>query len=345
MTPEENARINQEEIDSCQVKLRSMPIQFNIDLTGQCNINPPCVFCSQKYDGYKYAARDISYVDKYLNFMEHCTTVTDCSFGEPLTHPAFIKIMQRVTGNGQAFTFATNGLLLNKEKADLIVNASSNIGFSASLNAATPETYFKMTGQKFETVINNLQYYIKGYRDKWGHFPPLAFNFIVMRINKEEVLAFLRLAKSLGVGAVNLRHLFPTAGSPQIRNDFGYKFIYDEEMLSANEYAQISKESKITAEQLGLLLRILWEPGGQELIPKKGIPCLYPWHFLLIQEHTQNVYLCCYSDCAIGNVAKMKLEDIWNGPEIVSIRKNLIAGELPAFCREHGVSCPLIARK
>jgi MoaA/NifB/PqqE/SkfB family radical SAM enzyme len=109
----ENSKLNLTEIKAGKTNLQSKPIQFNIDLTGRCNINPPCVFCSQKADGYHYNAIDISAVDKYLPFLSRCETVTDCSFGEPLTHPDFLKLVQKVAENGQAFTFATNGLLLN----------------------------------------------------------------------------------------------------------------------------------------------------------------------------------------------------------------------------------------
>lgn len=342
----ENTKLNLEEIRAAETNLQSKPIQFNIDLTGRCNISPPCVFCSLKGDGYHYNAIDISAVDKYLPFLSRCERVVDCSFGEPLTHPDFLKLVQKVAENGQAFTFATNGLLLTQTRADILAEAGENIGFSISINAATSETYYKLTGQTFDRVIANVRYFINKYRDKWGHNPPLAVSFIVMRVNCEEVPDFLKLAHYLEIKNINLRHLFNMPDGSRPRNDFGYKFIYNDEMLTPQEYDAISKSSKILAQELGLNLIIHWEPAESEIknlsVPGVNIPCLFPWKFLFVQEHSKNVYMCCYSNALLGSVNKTSLEQIWNGKIMIEVRNSLANGKIPELCKKHGLSCPLV---
>lgn len=342
----ENTKLNLEEIRTAKTNLTSKPVQFNIDLTGRCNINPPCVFCSLKGDGYHYNAIDISAVDKYLPFVSRCETVVDCSFGEPLTHPDFLSLVQKVAANGQTFNFATNGLLLTQKRADILAKAGENIGFSVSINAATAETFYKLTGQDFDTVIANVRYFINKYRDKWGHIPPLAVSFIVMRINSDEVIDFLKLAHSLEIKSINLRHLFNMPDVPRPRNDFGYKFIYNDEMLTPEEYASISSSSKRLAQELGLNLIIHWESADSAIknlsVSGVKIPCLFPWKFLFVQEHSQNVYMCCYSDAVIGSVNKNSLEQIWNGKVMIELRDSLASGNIPELCKIHGLSCPLV---
>ena len=342
----ENTKLNLDEIRAGKTNLKSKPIQFTINLTGRCNINPPCVFCSLKGDGYNYNAIDISTVDKYLPFLSRCETVTDCSFGEPFTHPDFLKLVQKVAENGQAFTFATNGLLLTQKRADILAAAGKNIGFSVSINAATSETYYKLTGQNFDGVITNLQYFINKYRDTWGHNPPLALSFVVMRMNCHEISQFLELANHVGIRNINLRHLFNMGYTPRPRDDFGYTFSYHDEMLTPQEYDSIGISSKKVAQELGLSLTIHWEPSESEIknlsIPGVNIPCLFPWKLLYVQEHSKNVYMCGYSNAAVGHVNENDLEQIWNGCTMIEVRKSLVDGKIPEFCRIHGMACPLV---
>jgi len=344
---QENTKLNLEEIKTFKANLLSKPIQFNIDLTGRCNINPPCVFCSLKSDGYQYNALDISAVDAYSEFLSRCERVVDCSFGEPLTCPDFLKLVQKVAENGQAFNFATNGLLLTPKRADFLAEAGENIGFSISINAATAETYHKLTGQSFDRVIENTKYFIKKYKHKWGHNPALAMSLIVMKVNSNEVADFLRLTHSLGISRINLRHLFDMPGS-RPRDDFGYKFIYSDEILTSEEYESIGNSSKTLAQHLGIDLIIHWEPSGSAIndlaVPGVNIPCLFPWKFLFVQEHSKNVYMCCYSNAAVGSVKTDSLDQVWNNKIMMEVRDSLGSGKIPEFCKTHGLFCPLVLK-
>ena len=341
---QENSRINLEEIKAGKIYLQSKPIFFNIDLTGRCNINPPCVFCSLKSSGYHYDALEISYIDKHWNFFGASERVTDCSFGEPLTHPDFMKLVHRLAAGGQAFTFATNGLLLTRKKADLLVEAGENIGFSVSINAAKDSTYNNLTGQSFIKVIENISYYINRYKQIYGHTPPIALSFIVMKVNRNEVLDFLRLAHSMEITLINLRHLFEFDHSLP-RNDFGYEFIYKNEILSNDEYDLIKNKAKTLAKELGITLVVHWDILASEIQrlsePGVDIPCLFPWKFLFLQEHTRDVSMCCYSNQPVGNIKGNRIEDVWNGETLAQIRRDLVNRKIPDFCMKHGPSCSL----
>lgn len=72
---EENRAKNAAEVRANKVHLESKPIQVNVELTGLCNIQPPCVFCTGKNVGYNYRPLDASYLDKYSDFLERCERV------------------------------------------------------------------------------------------------------------------------------------------------------------------------------------------------------------------------------------------------------------------------------
>src|SRR5688572_33211608 len=106
---EENRRLNTEEVRSGETRLRSAPLQVNVELTGVCNIDPPCVFCSGKNFGHNYRPLDPAYLERYAEVLDRCEHVNEDSFGEPLSHPGLVDLARRVTGNGQVFSFVTNG--------------------------------------------------------------------------------------------------------------------------------------------------------------------------------------------------------------------------------------------
>jgi MoaA/NifB/PqqE/SkfB family radical SAM enzyme len=285
-----------------------------------------------------------------MQFISHCEKIIDCSFGEPFTHPNFIDLIKETAGKGQRFGFSTNGLLLTQSKADTLAQYGKYIDFSVSVNASNSETYYKLTGQNFEKLIENLTYFIKKHKEKFPeNIPPITLSLIVMKINREEVFDFIRLANSLGVWGVCLRHLFNVLGKEKTRNDFGFNFIYEKEILTPAEYNEIGGEAKKLAHKLGLNITILWKSSESEIRnlsePDVDIPCLFPWKFLFVQEHSKNVYVCCYTNMSVASLTKKTLDEIWNGEALKEIRYSLVDDKLPQFCIEHGNNCPLVAER
>jgi MoaA/NifB/PqqE/SkfB family radical SAM enzyme len=339
-----NSTLNLSEICSRKITLKSKPLQMNVDLTGRCNINPPCVFCNGRAGGYGYDHNEAP-VDEHVSFISQCSRITDCSFGEPLTHPKFVQIIEKTLSRGQAFTFSTNGLLLKPDISDQLIEAGKDIGFSVSVNAATPETYYRITGKNLCAVLENVRYFIEKYSNTYGHGPALALSFIVMRMNRHEIPDFIRLVRRLKIPAVNFRHLFidPEA---KPRNDFGHEFDFNKEAITDSELSTIEKEAQKIAGELGVRLVFHWKSDSamdQLAEPGVDIPCLFPWKFLFFQSHTQNVYTCCYTDSAVTTLAEgQTLDDAWNCPEIVEIREDFIRGRMPQYCLSHGRYCPLV---
>ena len=343
----ENRIRNTNEIRAGAVTLESTPIQLNIELTGVCNIQPPCVFCTGKNIGYNYRPLDISYLDKYADFLERCERVNEDSFGEPLTHRSFVEVARRFAARGQTFSFVTNGLCLAGEVAEGIAQLGAAVRFHISFNAASEETFFRLTGRRFETVLNNVRQYIELYRKHHNATPDLTLTFIVMRVNRHEVSDFIRLAHSLGVKAL-LASLHERPSIPL--GNFGYEFVYDEERLTDAEYDSLGLEARELAAALGSIVLIQWDASSDSAVrgfAEEGveIPCLIPWRFLFVQEHSQNVYACPYHRRPIANLADRSLADVWNGEELRNLRSSLAAKKIPKFCWDNAAGCPLVMRQ
>ena len=346
MTPQQNAILNSEEIRERRVALGSKPVQMNIDLTGRCNIHPPCVFCTGRAGGYGYSQIGSNSFGLHMPFIAKCTRITDCSYGEPLSHPEFLNIIKEALLRGQGFTFSTNGLLLKRNVSDALIGLGYDFGFSVSVNAATAETYFRITGKTFSHVIDNIAYFVDQYEDRYGHAPPLALSFIVMHLNQNEIIDFIHLAHKLNISTINFRHLFVDQDAKS-RNDFGYQFDYNSEILTLDEYNEVEQTAKVVGRELGINLVFHWTPNesavGQLSEPGVSIQCLFPWKFLFFQNHSADVYPCCYSDSAIEHLDDYDtLESVWNGKKYRRLRQDLVNGTLPKYCRRHGKYCPLV---
>lgn len=342
---EDNRRLNTEEVRAGRTHLLSAPLQVNIELTGVCNIDPPCLFCSGKNFGHNYKPLDAAYLDRYAHLLDRCGHVNEDSFGEPLSHPALIDLARRFTGNDQVFSFVTNGLLLTRERADQLAACGPKLGIHLSFNAATADTFYKLTGKSFQRILDNVRYYVATYREQNGGVAPdLILTFIVMKINRHEVPDFLRLAREIGARAL----LAPLHDRPSVPlGQFGYDFVYEEEMLPYTELLRIGQEAMELSARIGLDCVLQWDAAHDSAIrgfaePGVAAPCLIPWRFLFIQEHTSKVFGCPYHRHPYGDLKTSTLEEIWNGEPAQEMRRSLARGEIPKYCEDHSAACPLV---
>jgi len=340
-----NIELNRREVREKRLQLASGPLQVNIELTGICNIVPPCLFCTGKNFGHDYAPLNVEYLDKYASVLDRCEHVNEDSFGEPLSHPALVATARRYISNGQRFSFVCNGLLLSQDKADRLAALGPRLGIHVSFNAASDDIFFKLTGKKFARVVENVRYYVESYRrQNDGAAPDLILTFIVMKINKHEVVPFLRLARELG-GRALLASLHDRPSVPL--GKFGYDFVYEEEMLSYDELVRIGAEAKAVAAEIGLTVGLQWDAAVDSTVrgfaePGVDTPCLVPWRYMFIQEHTRKVFACPYHRDPYGDLTKSSLEEIWNGADAIELRASLGRGEIPKYCKDHSAGCPLV---
>jgi hypothetical protein len=92
---------------------------------------------------------------------------------------------------------------------------------------------------------------------------------------------------------------------------------------------------------------IQWDPDSDTAIRSFreddiDVPCLIPWRFLFIQEHTKKTFACPYHRCPSGDLAAASLEEIWNGAEAQAMRRALLQKTIPLYCLNHSAACPLI---
>lgn len=342
-----NRELNRSEVRRGLAEIRSTPLQMNVDLMGVCNIHPPCVFCSGKNVGYDYPPQDPSHLGRYRDYLDRCDHINDDSFGEPLMHPEMLDVARRFTSNGQRFSLVSNGLLLTRDHVHALADLGPRLGMHVSFNAATAETYYKLTGKSFTRLVDNVRSFIDVYRARnAGANPDLTLTFIMMRINLHEVSAFVRFAGEIGAHVL-LAPLHDRPSTPLGR--FGYEFVYEREMLPFDDLDRAGREAQSLGASLGITVLLQWDPAIDSAVrgfaePGVDIPCLIPWRFLHVQQHSQKVYACPYHKRPIGDLSEQPIEVIWNGSAARDLRTSLAAGRVPQFCWNNAAACPLIFR-
>ncbi|MDH5677389.1 MAG: radical SAM protein [Nitrospinota bacterium] len=360
-----NSALAMEEYRSGVVSIKSKPKMVTVETTGVCNL--ACVMCSHGLDEPReYIHLPEELAAKLRPVIGGAQIVQLHGLGEPLMNKAFWTMLA-MTHDQQYVAINTNGILVNKANADrLIASSLSEICFS--LDAATPETYRKIRGADFATVLNAIRYVVEEKRKIGKEKPFVHMNMTLMRENIEEAPAFVRLAHELGAQKVMMWHMnsIPMERKWQVARD-GWVFDYHQQHLS--KHADLSnrmiRRSIAEAKRLGIELELDWAkqvffdeendaseqqsaplaPSTLEAAPDNSTPspkdCNAPWTWMLVQTNGE-VQPCCFGPCNhLGSLWTSDVEAIWNGPAFRRLRENILADRVDHACA--GGTCKFVA--
>jgi MoaA/NifB/PqqE/SkfB family radical SAM enzyme len=135
----------------------------------------------------------------------HLTQVQSIDFtggGEPLLQPHLIEWIKDARAAGCETGLLTNGLLLEKEKAGLLLDAELD-WICFSVDGADADTYESIRiGSNFKRVTKNIAGFCSA---RTGFKPKTMINFVIMAMNAHQMEDIVRLAANLGVDQVNFK--------------------------------------------------------------------------------------------------------------------------------------------
>lgn len=185
------------------LKHKGHPEIVRLELTNQCNLS--CPHCrhhaaDKKETGsyHDYYKTDIqmtaAHVDSIIDEIAPWKpSVTLNVANEPLVAPVFRHAARRVKEAGLAATFNTNGLLINKELAEFLVE----IGFDSiniSIDALTPETLKLARGiTSLDLLVRKIEMLVEARGDK--PLPRIGVTFVETDYNYHEIPGFLEFWK------------------------------------------------------------------------------------------------------------------------------------------------------
>jgi len=358
---EKNRILNQWEQYYRKDKLQSFPITIQFPTGTRCNIH--CKFCNHGPTG---DFKDMSFeefrsiIEKrgFKVFFNVIHSLALYGWGEPLFNRDYEKIFDYTVDNFPylGIGICTNGILFDRKWSEKIIPVNnSDVNFS--VNAATKETFYKLTGSKqFDRVIANIRT-LTGLREKYRTKNPLvSLSFVATTENIRELPQFVDLAADLGADAVLVQDIMIFTKETEklsLMNSADLAYRYHRMAKKQAEKKKIALSSFIT-HQVNYFLQDS-EPlmeqqdycqinagDNNDKVPSpyfSNTDCFDPWEKIMIDEDGYIIPCCRFKalpETSLGNIHKQVLKDIWNGDAYRYLRRTINTDNPPPEC----AACP-----
>jgi len=317
-----------------------LPSCLYIETTNRCNLK--CKTCIN-YRGRWESERDIS-LEELMMISEQLPGLERCvlhGIGEPLLNKDLTAMIQYLKRRKVTVVFNTNGILLDKENQEALIDSSLD-ELRVSLDAATSSGYKAVRGSdKFDLIISNVREFAKRLHLRKSSRPKLSLWFVGERQNIAEFPGLIEIAAALGVKEVHLQRLV------YFLDNGGYGLARAKEALTNPDGGvyELIVQCQDRARELGIIVTAsgLTDPaisvqgGFEEKAPWQR--CLRPWELIYVTA-SGNVLPCCispfstadYASLILGNVFDSKVADIWFGLKYQAFRKRHQSPSPPKFC-------------
>ena len=238
-----------------QNKKNIAPIHIDMGLSKGCN--QKCVFCYGMFQGNEFKkGYEIHFSGEPLfNFIKDAAALGVKSIGfigegEPLVNPDVYEAVNIANDNGIDIGMATNGELLDKEKALDMLKRLTYLRFNVS--AGTDKGYrriHKVKPKVFDIVVENIRYCCE-LKKKYNLDVTIGLQMVLMPYAIDEVIPLSLLGKELGVDYLVIKHCSDTPdkalGIDHDIYDQNVDVFKEAENLSDDNYDVIVKWSKLT---------------------------------------------------------------------------------------------------
>jgi SynChlorMet cassette radical SAM/SPASM protein ScmF len=246
--------------------------------------------------------------------------------GEPLIHPEILDILKYIEDSGLRLVIETNGIACTPEIA-AAAKRCSGIFVSVSLDGAVPETHNWVRGvdHAYDGALEGIRNLVEA-----GIRPQLIMSLV--KRNKDQVEALIKLAEELGAGSVKFNLVAPIMSR-------GEQMAEQDEVLNVREFIEIGKKIEF------------------ELQPKTKLKLHYSYPFAFKNLSTifekndrgrcgifgivgvlgSGKYALCgigesVPELVFGEVEKNQLADIWENNRMLNDIREGIPGKLEGVC-------------
>ncbi len=180
-----------------------------IEPTTTCNLR--CRTCIRNIWSDPIAKMSMSTfqaVEETLDRLPHLKRVVFTGFGEPLTHPNLLDMMESVRKRDLEVTLGTNGLLLDAKMSQELVRLGVE-RLVVSIDGVKADTYAKIRGGALDQVLKNIRDLNEAKQRLGSLTPALGIEFVVLKSNLDELPHLVELAKHLNAARVLVSNVLP----------------------------------------------------------------------------------------------------------------------------------------
>ncbi len=248
--------------------------------------------------------------------------------GEPLMHPEIRKLIEIVKREDLSLTVETNGVLCTPELAREMKECKGSF-ISVSLDGADKETHEWMRG-----VEGSFEAALQGIRNlaAVGARPQVIMS--IVRRNRPQMEAVVRLAESLGAGSVKFNLVQPTAR--------GEKMHEQGEALTIDELVELgawteNHLSRSTNLRLFYSHPAAFKPMSKMFGDQQG--CGVCGILSIIGVLANGSYALCgigetVPELIFGHAATDRLEDVWRDSPVLNELRNGLPHEFEGVCKD-----------
>ena len=326
-----------------------------IEPTTHCNLN--CRMCIRNTWEEPMGQMTESTFDSILKSLRAFSpppTVIFGGFGEPLSHPRIAEMVAAVKELNAPVELITNATVLTKDLSRQLIEAGLDVLW-VSLDAATTEVYGDVRlGAILPQVISN----VACFRDMQRSTNPaplhLGIVFVAMKRNIADLPAVMRLGRQLGADRFMLTNILPY--SQELTDEVLYARSLSEPPTQPSAMVPHLNLSRIdiNEETRTALSKILSstrdvrsnqssgadmsnscpfiESGSTAVCWDGSVsPCLPLLHSHTAFIHERKRFSRRH---VIGNVSDHDLQELWNAPEYIELRKRVQAFDFSpcVFC-------------
>jgi MoaA/NifB/PqqE/SkfB family radical SAM enzyme len=315
-----------------------------LEPTSDCNLN--CKTCVRHSWEEKLGFMEMEVYQKLIEELKSFNGLERISFwgiGEPLFHPQIAEMIKLASKLGIKTQMITNGLLLDQQKADALLEAGLD-SLVVSVDGTSPETMADIrSGADLQTVIDNVQNF-RRLRDKKKKESEIGIEYVIMKSNVDELKDLRRLAFKMGASFIFLTNLLPytedmsaeilysfsiSRSQPEIRTEHRPEIYLPPTDLREDIIRDLAavggKSSSISTTQLPFNPHrgyCKFVEDGSIAVNWQGevSPCIALMHSYDLFIRDRKKHINQYSP---GNIAEESLTQIWNRKEFKDFRKKV----------------------
>lgn len=270
--------------------LTDFPLYLQIELHQICNLRCPTCTIGIPEASTKYITdqhMDWTLYEKIILEAEkyNCPSLNPQGINEPLLTPDLEKHIKFASQHGFLdIMMNTNATLLSEERSKSLLDCGlTRMRFS--LDAATEETYKKVrVGGKYDSVMNNIERFIKMRNESGQKLPVIGVNFVRSSMNEHEEELFIKRWENKA-DFIAFQEFVPP------ETEFDYSSLFPSDSIYRSDM-------------------------------QDGFNCQQPWQRFFI-HNTGEVCPCCAffsAELSVGNASTQSIYDLWHSEEMNKLR-------------------------
>ena len=319
------------------------PVCLYLEITNRCNLL--CETCPRTFAALEPPA-DMSW-DLFTRIVDQFPKIARVvlhGVGEPMMVKSLPRMVRTLKERGTYVLFNTNGTLLTEKKGRALIAAGLD-ELRVSLDAADPAAFRAVRGKDFfARIVRNVGAFTELQRKEGHDRPRVSLWLTGLKETIDQLPAFVRLARKIGVGEVYLQRLvyFPQGQGLARAASALFEALSGEEAQHIAEAAALARELGIRFDASGAS-----EPGASLRRQPGEEPwslCRRPWSLMYFTAHGRAIPCCIapfsergYDGFTLGDATQQSLREIWNGPRYQDFRRALLSDAPPSCCASCGV--------